>query len=524
MPGRTPHVLIILDGWGHREDSDANAIALANTPVWDKLWHERPHTLISGSGLDVGLPDGQMGNSEVGHMNLGTGRVVDQDFTRITKAIDDGSFFDNPVLKNQCDQLKASDGALHLFALLSPGGVHSHEDHLSAAIKMAHESGVSKIYVHGFLDGRDVPPKSAEPSIQKIQAQLDGTGIGAFATLSGRYFAMDRDNRWERIKPAYRAMVSGEAEFTFDEPIEALKAAYSREETDEFVEPTVITPGSESPRIQSGDGILFMNFRADRAREITRAFTDEDFDGFDRGDKPTLGSYVTLTEYASDLNVEVAYKPADMRNSLGEYVANLGKKQLRIAETEKYAHVTFFFSGGQEDLFAGEERDLIPSPDVATYDLQPEMSAPELTDKLCAAIESGDFDLIVCNYANGDMVGHTGVLDAAIQAVECVDKSLGKVAEAISKSGGHCLITADHGNCEQMQDNSTGQPHTAHTSELVPLIYLGDSALTLTKSGGKLSDIAPTILNLMNLEAPTEMTGQSLVQFSDELKNTAERL
>ena len=524
MPGRTPHVLIILDGWGHREDSDANAIALAHTPIWDELWQNQPRTLISGSGLDVGLPDGQMGNSEVGHMNLGTGRVVDQEFTKITKAIDDGSFFGNDVLKAQCEALSTTGKALHIFGLLSPGGVHSHEDHLSAAIQLAHQSGVQRICVHAFLDGRDVPPKSAEPSIRKIQKQLDETGAGAFATLSGRYYAMDRDNRWERVEPAYRAMTTGEAKFVFDDPVEALLAAYERDETDEFVQPTVIGKSGDVPSIGAGDGVLFVNFRADRAREITRVFTDDVFTGFERGDKPTLSNFVTLTEYASDLNVEVAFKPADMRNGLGEYLANIGKTQLRIAETEKYAHVTFFFSGGQEDLFEGEERILIPSPDVATYDLQPEMSAPELTNKLCAAIESGDFDLIVCNYANGDMVGHTGVLEAAVKAVQCVDESLGKIVESVHRSGGHCLITADHGNCEQMRDDGTGQPHTAHTSELVPLIYIGETALTLTETGGKLSDIAPTLLNLMNIDAPIEMTGKSLVHFKAEIQNTAERL
>lgn len=512
MSTRTPHVLIILDGWGHREEQESNAIALANTPVWDKLWRDQPHCLISGSGLDVGLPAGQMGNSEVGHMNLGTGRVVDQDFTRITKAIADESFFANPVLKQLCDDLAGKDKALHLFGLLSPGGVHSHEDHISAAIKLAHDAGVKQIYLHGFLDGRDVPPKSAKASIERMQSQFAALGTGGIASLTGRYFAMDRDNRWERVAPAYQVVTHGEAEHLFDSGIDALEAAYARDETDEFVSPSAIKVNGARVNMQDGDGVLFMNFRADRARELSRAYTEPDFAEFDRGIAPKLSHYVTLTEYASDLDAEVAFKPADMRNSLGEYLADLDKTQLRIAETEKYAHVTFFFSGGREAPFKGEKRQLIPSPDVATYDLQPEMSAPELTRQLCEAIEGHEFDLIICNFANGDMVGHTGDLDAAIKAVECVDGCLAKISSSIERAGGHCLITADHGNCEQMSDASTGQPHTAHTSELVPLIYVGASEVSLTPTGGKLSDIAPSLLTLMGVSQPAEMTGQSLVQ------------
>lgn len=515
MPSRTPHVLIILDGWGHREDTDANAIALAQTPVWDRLWRDQPHSLISGSGLDVGLPDGQMGNSEVGHMNLGTGRVVDQDFTRITKAISDRSFHQNPVLTELCTDLSDSGQALHIFGLLSPGGVHSHEDHIKAAVELAHESGVERVYVHGFLDGRDVPPKSAEPSIENIQNHLTDLGIGGIATLTGRYFAMDRDNRWDRVKSAYQAIAEAESEFTYEDPMSALSAAYERGENDEFVQASIIKQGGEVVRINDGDSVLFINFRADRAREITRAFTEPQFTEFSVDTRPKLARFVTLTEYAADLNVEVAFKPSDMKNGLGEFLANHDKTQLRIAETEKYAHVTFFFSGGQEALFKGEKRELIPSPDVATYDLQPEMSAPELTEKLCAAIDSGDFDFIVCNYANGDMVGHTGDLDAAIQAVECVDRCLEQICAAVARQQGHCLITADHGNVEQMKDHQTGQAHTAHTSELVPLIYYGDAEMSLANNGGKLSDIAPTILGLMELEQPQEMTGKSLIGLVD---------
>jgi 2,3-bisphosphoglycerate-independent phosphoglycerate mutase len=512
MAAKTPHILIVLDGWGHREDPDANAIALASTPIWDELWQKRPHCLISGSGLDVGLPPGQMGNSEVGHMNLGAGRVVDQDFTRIIKAISDGSFYTNPVLTNMASNLSASGKALHIFGLLSPGGVHSHEDHLAAAVDLAYQAGVSKVYVHAFLDGRDVPPRSAMDSIKTMQQHMNGKGEGGIASIIGRYYAMDRDNRWERVESAYNLITSGSGQYTFDDPAEALDAAYSRDESDEFVAASAIRIEGKTVAIEDGDAVLFMNFRADRAREITRAFTESNFAGFTRKLEPKLSSYVTLTEYAADIKAEVAFSPADLHNSMGEYVASEHLTQLRIAETEKYAHVTFFFSGGQETPFPGEDRVLIPSPDVATYDLKPEMSAPELTDKLCAAITSGEYDLIVCNYANGDMIGHTGDLKAAIQAVECVDHCLARIVEAVESANGHCLITADHGNVEQMTDHKTGQAHTAHTSELVPLIYVGNKTIKLIPTGGTLSDVSPTLLDLMMLPQPTEMTGKSLCE------------
>ena len=510
---KTPYVLLILDGWGHREDADANAIALAKTPHWDSLWQNQPHCLISGSGLDVGLPAGQMGNSEVGHMNLGAGRVVDQDFTRITKAIDDGSFYTNPTLAGLAANLKQTGKALHIFGLLSPGGVHSHEDHIHAAVDLAFKAGVEKVYVHAFLDGRDVPPRSAKASIERLQQHIQAKGTGGIASIIGRYFAMDRDNRWDRVEAAYRLITTGESAYQFDDPIAALEAAYARDESDEFVQATAIQIDGASIKMAQGDAVLFMNFRSDRAREITRAFTDADFSGFERTTRPTLSAYVTLTEYASDIDARVAYEPTDMKNSIGEYVANQHLTQLRIAETEKYAHVTFFFSGGQETPFAGEDRTLVPSPQVATYDLQPEMSAPELTDKLCAAIESGQYDLIVCNYANGDMVGHTGDLQAAIQAVECVDHCLARIVASLKLTDGHCLITADHGNVEQMSDHQTGQAHTAHTSELVPLIYVGDKAPNLRQQGGTLSDVSPTLLDLMSLSQPAEMTGKSLCEW-----------
>ncbi len=508
---RKPHVLIILDGFGHRTETQFNAIAHANTPTWDKLWKERPHTLISASGMDVGLPKGQMGNSEVGHMNLGAGRVVYQDFTRITKAIEDHTFGDNPVLQAAIGAANDNNGAVHLMGLLSPGGVHSHEDHFIAMIELAAQRGARKIYVHGFLDGRDMPPKSAQPTLEKVSAKLAATGLGRIATLCGRYFAMDRDNRWERIEVAYNLLTQGQAEYTSPTPLDALQAAYERGETDEFLKPTVIAgPGESAVKIASGDAVIFMNFRADRARQLSRAFVTPDFDNFPRQSVPALADFVMLTQYAADIPAHCAYPPDKLTNVLGDYLSKLGKTQLRIAETEKYAHVTFFFSGGREEPYAGEDRILIKSPNVATYDLQPEMSAPEVTDKLVAAIKSGKYDALICNYANGDMVGHTGKFDAAVKAVEALDRSLGRLVEAVESVQGEMLITADHGNCEQMEDLASGQPHTAHTTELVPLIYVGTKDLSL-QSDGKLSDIAPTLLALMTLPQPEEMSGQSLV-------------
>ena len=522
MPAKTPHVLIVLDGWGHREERDANAIAQANTPIWDHLWQNQPHCLISGSGLDVGLPPGQMGNSEVGHMNLGAGRVVDQDFTRITKSITDGSFFKNPVLTDLTSKLVASKGALHLFGLLSPGGVHSHEDHILAAIDLAFKQGVSTVYVHAFLDGRDVAPRSAKPSLDRVHRHIQANGKGGISSIIGRYFAMDRDNRWDRVERAYRLVTGEHAEFRFADPIEALEAAYLRDESDEFVQASAIEIEGNTGTMKDGDAVLFMNFRADRAREISRPFTESNFSQFERRVKPGLAAYVCLTEYAADIDAEVAFAPNDMKNSIGEFIADQNLTQLRIAETEKYAHVTFFFSGGRESPFPGEERLLVPSPDVATYDLQPDMSAPELTEKLCAAITGGQYDLIVCNYANGDMVGHTGNLAAAIEAVECLDSCLEEISSAIEKTNGHCLITADHGNVEQMTNHETGQAHTAHTSELVPLIYLGankgNHAPILAPTGGTLSDVAPTLLDIMKLQQPEEMTGRSLCNWPQTLQ------
>ncbi|KEI70078.1 2,3-bisphosphoglycerate-independent phosphoglycerate mutase [Endozoicomonas elysicola] len=504
---RTPTALIILDGYGYREEKDSNAILAAKTPVMDRLWKENPHSFVSGSGMDVGLPDGQMGNSEVGHMNLGAGRVVYQELTRITKAIKDGDFYENEVITGVVDKAIKASKAVHIMGLVSPGGVHSHEDHIHAMVELAARRGAKEVYVHAFLDGRDTPPRSAESSLEKLDALLKEKGIGRVASLIGRYYAMDRDNRWDRVQQAYDLITDGKAEFSAANAVEGLKAAYERDENDEFVKATIT--GDQAARLNDGDALVFMNFRADRAREITRAFVDHDFDGFARSRVADLAGFVMLTQYSADIHAPCAFPPSELVNTLGEYMEKMGKTQLRIAETEKYAHVTFFFSGGREEPFEGEKRVLVASPKVATYDLQPEMSAPEVTDRLVQEIRSGEHDLIICNYANCDMVGHTGDFDAAVKAVQAVDESIGRVVAALDEVGGQCLITADHGNAEQMEDPSTGQAHTAHTCELVPLIYAGPQALQL--KDGILSDLAPTLLDLMSVEQPAEMSGKSLL-------------
>lgn len=505
---KKPLVLMILDGWGYSEQSESNAILAANTPVMDALWQNRPHTLISGSGMDVGLPEGQMGNSEVGHVNLGAGRVVYQDFTRITKAIDEGTFNKNEALVSAIDKAVAADKAVHLMGLLSPGGVHSHEDHIVAAIKMAAERGAKAIYLHAFLDGRDTPPRSAKASLARMDDTFAQVGVGRTASVVGRYFAMDRDNRWERIESAYNLMVLGQADYQANNAVDALEAAYERDENDEFVKATVV--GEADATINDGDSVIFMNFRADRARQMTRAFVDAQFDGFEKQKAPQLSAFVMLTQYAADIETDSAFPPEPLNNVLGEWLAKNNKTQLRISETEKYAHVTFFFSGGREDEFEGEQRVLIPSPDVATYDLQPEMNSELLTDKLIEAINAGEHDVIICNYPNGDMVGHSGVFEAAVKACEAVDACIGRVVEALEKVGGEALITADHGNAEQMVNPQTGQAHTAHTSEPVPFIYVGRDAQAI--DGKTLSDVAPTMLHLLGMEQPSEMTGSPIMR------------
>jgi 2,3-bisphosphoglycerate-independent phosphoglycerate mutase len=506
-----PVILLILDGWGISERTEHNAIRAARTPVWDRLWEEYPHTAIRTSGSAVGLPGGQMGNSEVGHLNLGAGRVVYQEFTRIGRSIRTGSFFANRTLTDAVDAAVANDRAVHLLGLLSPGGVHSHEEHIHAMARLAVERGAREVYLHAFLDGRDMPPKSAMASLQAMDERFAEFGKGRIATIIGRYYAMDRDHRWDRIKQAYDLITRGDAEFEAASATAALEQAYQRGETDEFVRATRI---GDRVTVDDGDVVINMNYRSDRARQITRAFIEPGFDGFVRAVVPALAAYVSLTEYSKDFDIPVAYPPERLENTFGEYISRLGLHQLRIAETEKYAHVTFFMNGGIEQPNEGEERILVPSPQVATYDLQPEMSAHEVTDRLVDAIHGGRFDAIICNYANGDMVGHTGNFDAAVEAIEVLDGCIGRVVDAAVEVGGELLITADHGNAEQMVDPKTGQPHTAHTLNPVPLIYVGDGATALMENGA-LCDITPTMLQIMGLPQPAEMTGRSLLQQVD---------
>lgn len=500
--------LIILDGIGLRQETDSNAFAAACTPTLDSLFEQYPHSRIATSGLAVGLPEGQMGNSEVGHMNLGAGRVVYQSFTRINKAIADGEFATNPALVTLVDGARRRGGAVHLLGLLSPGGVHSHSAQIIAACRVLAARGIERFYVHAFLDGRDTPPKSAQADIAELEAELARLGKGRIASLIGRYYAMDRDNRWERIEAAHGLIVDGHAEFHAGSAEQALVAAYARGESDEFVKATAI---GQPVKVAEEDALIFMNFRPDRARELCQALVDPGFDAFERSQLIAKQRLLTLTRYSDKLDGPCAFAPESLTNSLGEYLAGLGKTQLRIAETEKYAHVTFFFNGGREQPFAGEERILIASPNVASYDLQPEMSAPELTDCLVEAIQSRAFDLIVCNYANGDMVGHSGSFAAAVKAVEVLDQCLAQVVEASLATGGECLITADHGNVEQMLDAESGQAHTAHTLNPVPLILVSERAGQFKLADGRLCDIAPTLLQLMGLPLPQEMDGASLL-------------
>lgn len=510
-----PLALIILDGWGHRDSADGNAIKAARTPVWDALWQQAPRSLLSASGLDAGLPTGQMGNSEVGHSIMGAGRVIYQSYTRINKDIDDGEFFDNSTLCAAVDKAVQTDKQVHILGLLSPGGVHSHEKHFDAMVQLAAQRGAQSVFVHAFLDGRDTPPRSAKNSLRRMDEKLRALGSGRVASLIGRYFAMDRDERWDRVEKAYDLLTLAQADYQAETAVTALEDAYARGENDEFVQATAIYGNTETPvRIEDGDVVIWMNFRADRSRGLTRALVDDRFDGFDRKRRPVIGDHVTLTEYAADIDSRCAYPTEALPNVLGEYIAAHDMRQLRIAETEKYAHVTFFFNGGRESPYTNEDRVLVPSPKVATYDLQPEMSALEVTDKLIEAIASEQYDLIVCNYANGDMVGHTGDFAAAVTAVETVDHCLGRVTEALHQVGGECVITADHGNVEKMHDPESGQPHTAHTCEWVPCIYVNQREGPVQIQKGGLADIAPTLLHIMGLKKPEEMTGQSLLRFT----------
>lgn len=521
-----PVVLVILDGFGVRDDAPDNAVTRAAMPFWRSLCAQYPMTTLNASESFVGLPQGQMGNSEVGHLNIGAGRVVWQDLTRIGRTVASAEAGEaNELTESQAFQqaiqaAKNNGTTLHILGLLSPGGVHSHEEHIFGLIRLAAAQGIARIRVHAFLDGRDTPPRSAAASLAALQRVCDALpeGQARIASICGRYYAMDRDKRWDRTERAYRLLTEGESEFHFDDAQAALNAAYARGEDDEFVQPTALNSvaNDQTNLIHDGDSVIFMNFRADRARQLSHALTDAKFDGFSRQKTPALASFVTLTSYGDALaSLPAMFAPQTIENSLGEYLSHKGLTQLRIAETEKYAHVTYFFSGGVEKVLPGEERILVPSPKVATYDLQPGMSAPEVTDKLVAAIESGRFDFIVVNYANGDMVGHSGKLEAAIIALETVDGCLQRVVTALQKAGGEALITADHGNAEMMFDPKTGQPHTAHTLNPVPLVYVGRRAAKLV-SGGALSDLAPSVLTLMGLPQPPEMEGRSLVTFTEK--------
>lgn len=512
-----PMMLIILDGWGYRENSQHNPINNAPTPTMDAIFARYPWTLLQASGRAVGLPEGQIGNSEVGHLHIGSGRKVPQDLTRINDEIETGAFKNNPVFLEAIQQAKQNNKAIHILGLLSPGGVHSNENHIIALMELIHEKGLEKQYVHAFLDGRDVPPRSALSSLHKIENIYRRFGHGQIASLIGRYYAMDRDHRWERIEKAYNLLTKGEAKYTTATASAGLEAAYARNENDEFVQPTIIHPSNGQPIvIEDGDIIIFMNFRADRARQLSAALTDPHFSGFKRERVVHLNQFITLTEYTPELKAIVAYPPISMKNTLGEFLSNQHLTQLRIAETEKYAHVTYFLNGGNEIAFNNESRVLIPSPKVPTYDLQPEMSAIELTDRIVEAIHSQSYDVIICNYANPDMVGHTGVETAANEAVVVIDECMARILDALHTTGGEALITADHGNIEQMYDEKNQQPHTAHTTNLVPLIYIGRPAQWAPVNHPGLDDVAPTLLYLMGMNAPSEMTGRNLLKLSNE--------
>ena len=503
-------MLMILDGFGDNKNKDGNAIKLANTPNIDKLMKKYPNTDIFTSGLHVGLPEGQMGNSEVGHTNIGAGRIVYQELTRITKSIEDGDFFSNPEFIAAIENCKKYNSKLHILGLVSDGGVHSHNRHLYGLLEMAKRRDFEDVYVHCFLDGRDTPPASAETYVAELQEKMKEKGVGKIASLSGRFYAMDRDKRWQRVQKCYDALVNGEGEKAGD-PIKAIEDSYQKEVFDEFVVPTVICNGNEPvAKIEENDSVIFFNFRPDRAREITRAIVDPEFDGFET--KKMNLYYVCFTSYDETMpNVHIAFKKEPLKNTFGEVVSEAGLTQLRIAETEKYAHVTFFFNGGEEKQYPGEDRILVPSPKVETYDMKPEMSAYEVTDKVCEALENDKYDVVILNFANTDMVGHTGSLQAAIKAVEAVDECVGKIVKIIEEKQGNLLITADHGNAEQMIDYKTGEPHTAHTTNPVPIILVTANKEYKLKENGKLADLAPTMLDLMGIKQPEEMTGESLL-------------
>ena len=502
---KRPVLLCIMDGFGKNESTYGNAIAAAKKPNLDKIVSENPMTFIGASGLDVGLPDGQMGNSEVGHTNIGAGRVVYQELTRITKSIQDGDFFTNEALVGAMENCKKNSSALHLMGLMSDGGVHSHNTHLYGIMELAKRSGVDKVYIHCFMDGRDVPPTSGKDYLAELYKKCDEIGVGEIATVMGRYYAMDRDNRWERVVKAYKAMTEGEG-VKFDCACKMMEESYANDVTDEFIVPAV---SEKAVPVKDNDSIVFFNFRPDRAREITRAFVDPAFSGFEREQLKGL-YYVCMTQYDATMpNVHVAFKPESLENTFGEYISDKGLKQLRIAETEKYAHVTFFFNGGVEKQYPGEDRVLVPSPKVATYDLQPEMSAYEVTEEAVKRIDSGKYDVMILNFANCDMVGHTGVFDAAVKAVEAVDTCVGKIVDAVAAKGGVTLITADHGNADKMYE-ADGSPFTAHTTNPVPFIVVGYPCEL--REGGRLCDIAPTMLKIMGLEQPKEMTGVSIIK------------
>ena len=508
---KKPTVLMILDGYGLNDVVEGNAVAQGKTPVMDKLMEEYPFVKGNASGMSVGLPDGQMGNSEVGHLNMGAGRIVYQDLTKITKSIQDGDFFENKALVNACENVKKNDSALHMFGLVSDGGVHSHNSHIYGLLELAKRQGIEKVYVHCFLDGRDTPPASGKEYVEELVAKMKEIGVGEVASVMGRYYAMDRDNRWDRVEKAYRALVNGEGEKAVSGP-EGIQASYDKDVTDEFVLPTVVEKdGAPVATIKNGDSIIFFNFRPDRAREITRAFCADEFDGFNRGERIDT-TYVCFTEYDVTIpNKQIAFVKEEITNTFGEFLAANGLKQARIAETEKYAHVTFFFNGGVEAPNEGEDRILVKSPKVATYDLKPEMSAYEVCDKLVEAIKSDKYDVIIINFANPDMVGHTGVENAAIKAVEAVDECVGRAVEAIKEVDGQMFICADHGNAEQLVDYDNGEPFTAHTTNAVPFILVNANPAYSLRENGCLADIAPTLIEIMGMEQPKEMTGTSLI-------------